>query len=130
MPLPRGCASYSTYVVSIVLGDASEVSRVVDDAGQDKQWDAASKRGGRPVVDLDRYVASHDVADFGIRVAVAPGVAYERHKKNARTDEAHYGPPSKLPGAAMIISSDRATALPRSEYRCIAREKRKSVAVG
>ncbi|HEX2741584.1 MAG TPA: hypothetical protein VHM69_14160 [Rubrobacter sp.] len=41
----------------------------MDEARRDKERVASTKRGDRPLVELNRYVASHDVADFGTRVA-------------------------------------------------------------
>jgi hypothetical protein len=60
-------------VESILRGDASDVSRIADDARREKERVAATQRKGHPVVELNRYVASNDGADFGTRVAVAPG---------------------------------------------------------
>src|ERR687894_2834551 len=59
----------------------------------------------------------------------APGLAYERHERNARTPGHLTGRPSKLSGAPIIMSTGRATAPSGSEHRCGACDKRKSAAL-
>src|ERR671917_301492 len=54
-------------------GDGPDVPRVVDCARRDHERVAGAKREGRPVVELHRNVAPHDVPDFGTRMAVPAG---------------------------------------------------------
>src|SRR5215212_4885433 len=55
-----------------LCGDGPDVPRVVDDARRDHEWVAGTKCKGRPVVELHRYVASHDVPNFGTTCMTVP----------------------------------------------------------
>ena len=55
-----------------LCGDGPDVPRVVDDARQDHEWIAGTKCECRPVVELQRYIAPHDVPDFGATWMTVP----------------------------------------------------------
>ena len=56
-----------------LCGDGPDVPRVVDGARRDHEWIAAMKCEGGPIVELHRYIPSHDVPDLGTRMAVTAG---------------------------------------------------------